>query len=49
MDMMTRRNNGLVTAVQICLLAWSGTTLAADQVYVANGVLTRSACSMRHR
>lgn len=34
--MMTKRNNGLVTAVQIGLLAWSGTTLAADQVYVAN-------------
>ena len=34
--MMTRRNNRLVTAVQIGLLAWSGTTLAADQVYVAN-------------
>ncbi|EKD97370.1 MAG: hypothetical protein ACD_23C00962G0002 [uncultured bacterium] len=34
--MMNKRNNWLMTAVQIGLLAWSGTTLAADQVYVAN-------------
>ena len=33
---MNKRNNWLMTAVQIGLLAWSGTTLAADQVYVAN-------------
>ncbi|MDO8769190.1 MAG: cytochrome D1 domain-containing protein [Burkholderiaceae bacterium] len=34
--MMTRKNNWLLTAVQIGLLAWSGATLAADKVYVAN-------------
>ena len=34
--MMNKRNNWLMTAVQIGLLAWSGTILAADQVYVAN-------------
>lgn len=33
---MNKRNNWLMTAVQIGLLAWSGTILAADQVYVAN-------------
>lgn len=34
--MMTRKNNWLLTAVQMGLLAWSGATLAADKVYVAN-------------
>lgn len=34
--MMRRKINWLSTAVQIGLLASSGTTLAADQVYVAN-------------
>ena len=34
--MMRRKINWLLTAVQIGLLTWSGTTLAADQVYVAN-------------
>ena len=34
--MMIGRCNWLSAAVQIGLLAWSGTTLAADQVYVAN-------------
>ena len=33
---MTRKNNWLLTAVQIGLLAWSGAILAADKVYVAN-------------
>lgn len=33
---MRRKINWLSTAVQIGLLIWSGTTLAADQVYVAN-------------
>ena len=33
---MTSKNNRLLTAVQIGLLAWSGATWAADQVYVAN-------------
>lgn len=34
--MMKRMNNWLLTAVQLGLLAWSGITLAADKVYVAN-------------
>jgi YVTN family beta-propeller protein len=34
--MMTRKNNWFLTAVQVGLLAWSGATLAADKVYVAN-------------
>ena len=34
--MMKRINNFLLTAVQMGLLAWSGATLAADKVYVAN-------------
>ncbi len=34
--MMIRKCNWLSAAVQVGLLAWSGTTLAADQVYVAN-------------
>ena len=34
--MMTRKNNWLLTAVQMGLLAWSGATLAANKVYVAN-------------
>ncbi|MBY4595364.1 cytochrome D1 domain-containing protein [Ottowia caeni] len=34
--MMRRQLNCLVVATQIGLLAWSGTTVAADQVYVAN-------------
>lgn len=33
---MTSKNNWLLTAVQMGLLAWSGATWAADQVYVAN-------------
>ena len=33
---MTRKNNWLLTAIQLGLLAWSGTALAADKVYVAN-------------
>ena len=34
--MMKRTNNWLLTAVKMGLLAWSGATLAADKVYVAN-------------
>ena len=34
--MVTRTNNWLLTAAQMGLLAWSGATLAADKVYVAN-------------
>lgn len=34
--MIARKNNWLLTAVQIGLLAWSGATWAADKVYVAN-------------
>ncbi|OYZ42555.1 MAG: hypothetical protein B7Y20_17665, partial [Acidovorax sp. 16-64-162] len=34
--MMIRKCNWLSAAVQVGLLAWSGTTLAAEQVYVAN-------------
>lgn len=33
---MTRMNNWLLTAVHIGVLAWSGATLAADKIYVAN-------------
>ena len=33
---MARKNNWLLTTVHIGLLAWSGATLAADKVYVAN-------------
>lgn len=33
---MTNRNNGFWAVVQMGLLAWSGATWAADQVYVAN-------------
>jgi YVTN family beta-propeller protein len=33
---MARKNNWLLTTVQMGLLAWSGVTLAADKVYVAN-------------
>ena len=33
---MKRANNWLLTAVQLGLLAWSGATMAADKVYVAN-------------
>ena len=33
---MIRKNNWLLTGVLMGLLAWSGATLAADKVYVAN-------------
>ncbi|WP_300658342.1 cytochrome D1 domain-containing protein [Hydrogenophaga sp.] len=33
---MTRKNNWLLTAVQVGLLAWSGASFSADKVYVAN-------------
>lgn len=33
---MARKNNGLSMGILIGLLAWSGTTLATDKVYVAN-------------
>ena len=33
---MTRKNIWLSTGALMALLAWSGATLAADKVYVAN-------------